>query len=196
MGRKRGLVYGVGINTSDVMTSHKGKHTFEYSTWLNMLKRCYCLPSLKENKTYEDKYVCDAWLDFKNFNMWLKSYQFRDKGWELDKDLLVKGNKVYSPETCVFLPRRVNCILLKCDATRGDLPVGVHFDKSRLRFKATCCNEHGKQWQKRFDSVGEAFSAYKVEKERVVQAVAEKFKDVLDPRAYNALINYKVEITD
>lgn len=196
MGRKRSLVFGMGFNTSEDMTSYGGKRTFEYVTWANMLKRCYNVASLKVNDTYQDKYVCSEWLDFKNFNYWLKGYEYRKEGWELDKDLLIKNNKVYGPETCVFLPRRINCVLLKCDKARGDLPVGVHFDKARLRYKATCCNEHGKQWQKRFDTIEEAFSAYKVEKERVLKTLAEMFKDEIDPRAYKALINYQVEITD
>lgn len=197
MNRKRGLVFGHGYNTlDDISTSENGKHTFEHRTWCNMLKRCYSDKESCKNKTYEDKYVSAEWLDYKNFYNWVINYEYKQTGWQLDKDLLVKGNKVYSQDTCVFLPARLNGLILKCDATRGDLPVGVHWDKSRERYKATCCNEYGKQWQKRFDSIEECFLAYKTEKERVIKALAEKYKGAIDPRAYTALINYKVEITD
>lgn len=197
MGRKKSIVFGCGYNTLDeVLTSYGGKHTFEHRTWCNMLKRCYSDKESCKNKTYVDKYVCDEWLDYKNFYHWIISYRYREDNWQLDKDLLLKGNKVYSPDTCVFLPSRLNASLLKCDATRGGLPIGVHFDKARQRYKATCCNEFGKQWQKRFDTVEEAFISYKAEKERVLKALAEEFRSEIDPRAYMALINYKVEITD
>lgn len=196
MGRKRSLVCGIGINTSEDMTSYGGKRTFEYITWVNMLKRCYNEASLRVNDTYEDKYVCDVWLDFKHFNDWLKAYEYRQKGWHLDKDLLVKGNKIYSPETCVFIPGRINSLLIKCDKTRGDLPIGVHFDKARQKYKVTCQNEFDKQWQKRYFTIEEAFDAYKIEKERVIKAVASQYESELDPRAFQALMNYQVEITD
>lgn len=197
MGRKRSLVFGHGYNTLDsVPTSINGKHTFEHRTWCNMLKRCYGQTESCKNKTYWDKVVCDDWLDYKNFYEWITNVKYRQEGWQLDKDLLRKGNKVYGPEFCVFLPPALNAVILSCKASRGDLPVGVHFDKARGKFKATCCNEHGKQWQKRFNTSEEAFKAYKQEKERVISSLAEKYKETIDPRAYQALINYKIEITD
>lgn len=197
MSRKRALVFGKGYNTLyEIQTSYGGKHTFEHRTWCNMLKRCYGTTESCNNKAYWDKYVCDEWLDYKNFHSWIIEVSYREEGWQLDKDLLLKGNKIYSPDTCVFLPTRINFCLLKCDASRGDLPIGVHFDKSRSKYKATCCNEYGKQWQKRFNTKEDAFIAYKEEKERVIKVLAEGYKNKIDPRAYLALINYQVEITD
>ena len=197
MGRKRTMVQGVGYHSDASPTSDgNGRHIFEYTTWCNMLKRCYNEASLLKNTTYEDKVVSEVWKGYGEFYKWCSNYKFKESGWQLDKDLLLKGNKVYGPEFCVFLPPALNGVLLSCKAKRGKLPVGVHFDKSRGKFKATCCNEHGKQWQKRFNTIDEAFQAYKQEKERVIKFLANKYKDRIDPRAYKALINYQVEITD
>lgn len=196
MANKRGKVFGVGYNTLDCVVAKGGVHISQYKLWANMLKRCYGTTESCRNSSYSDVVVCEEWLDFRNFYGWLETVEFRKEGWQLDKDILLKGNRVYGPENCVFLPSRLNGCLLSCKSSRGDLPVGVHFDKSRGKYKATCCNEHGKQWQKRYFTVEEAFIEYKKEKERVIRALAESYKSEIDPRAYNALINYKVEITD
>ena len=197
MGRKRSIVFGIGYNSLfDVPTSINGRHTFEHRTWCNMLKRCYGTTESCKNRAYKDKYVGELWLDYKNFHELVTNYKYKYPDWQLDKDLLVKGNLEYCEENCVFLPSRLNACLLKCDASRGELPVGVHFDKARQKYKATCCNENGKQWQKRFDTAEKAFGAYKAEKERVIKYLAEIYKVELDPRAYAALLNYQVEITD
>lgn len=191
-----GLVFGKGINNREIQVGHGNTRIFEYTTWCNMLKRCYSEVNLKIDTSYEDKYVCEDWLNFPTFYKWCQEVEHKEKGWHLDKDLLVKGNKVYGPETCVFIPPRINGLILKCDSHRGDLPVGVHFDKSRLKYKVTCQNEFDKQYQKRFHNLEEAFLCYKTEKERVIKVIADQYKDRIDPRAYQALINYTVEITD
>lgn len=189
-------IYGVATRLGTAPVGGRHTRAFEYTTWANMLKRCYNEKELTINPSYEDKLVCKDWLLYENFYDWCISVEYKEKGWQLDKDLLVKGNKVYGPEACVFLPPRINGLILKCDKSRGNLPVGVHFDKSRQKFKATCQNEFDKQSQKRFFTIEETFNWYKDEKERVIKVVAERYKDVIDPRAYKALINYTVEITD
>lgn len=190
----RRLIYGIARN--DVPGSARANKREQYVIWANMLKRCYSKAISAKNKTYRDISVCEEWLIFSNFKSWLDSYEYRKEGWQLDKDLLVKGNKVYGPDTCVFLPPRLNSLFVKCDSCRGNLPIGVHFDKSRLKYKVTVQNEHDKQSQKRFHTQEEAFSWYKSEKERVIKVLAESFKNQIDPRAYLALLNYQVEITD
>ena len=189
-------LYGIATRLGIAPVGSQSNRAFEYTTWANMLKRCYSDKELTINPSYNDKSVCKDWLLYENFYDWCKSVEYKEKGWQLDKDLLVKGNKEYGPEVCVFLPPRLNGVILKCDSSRGDLPVGVHFDKSRQKYKVTCQNEFDKQWQKRFFGLEEAFSAYKNEKERVLKVVAERYKDKIDPRVYQALINYQVEITD
>lgn len=194
----RNQLYGVAtrLGIAPVVYRDNKRRVFEYTTWANMLKRCYCEKELIANPSYSDKSVCHDWLLYENFYSWCRDVEYKKTGWHLDKDLLIKGNKVYSPDVCVFLPPRLNGLILKCDKLRGDLPVGVHFDKSRLKYKATCQNEFGGQSQKRFFTVEETFNWYKQEKERIIKVLADQYKEVIDPRAYDALMSYTVEITD
>lgn len=194
-GRRKQL-YGVGKRLGIAPVGTGSSRAFEYTTWANMLKRCYSEIDQRTNPTYKDKSVSETWLLYENFYDWCCNVQYKERGWQLDKDLLLKGNKVYGPDVCVFLPPRLNGLILSCQGSRGDLPIGVHFDKSRMKYKATCQNEFDKQSQKRFFTIEETFAWYKAEKERVIKVVAERYKDRIDPRAYEALMNFQVEITD
>ena len=117
-------------------------------------------------------------------------------GYQLDKDILVKGNKIYSEDTCVFVPYEVNLFLTKTDAKRGLHPIGVNFNKAKGMFKSYI-HIHRKQYHLGFfNDEASAFNAYKKAKENHVKVIAEKYKDDMDARAYKALMNYSVDITD
>ena len=117
-------------------------------------------------------------------------------GWHLDKDILIKGNKVYSKDSCCFVPREVNMLLIKSDKSRGEWPVGVGFYKQNGRFQSNLRINGKSQHLGYFTTPEEAFFAYKAAKEAYIKAVAEKWKHQLDERVYQALIKYTVEITD
>ena len=86
-----------------------------YKTWQSMLERCYSEKHLKKRPTYKDCYVCDEWLCYSNFKKWYDNnyYEIKDERMCLDKDILIKGNKVYSPNTCVFVPNKINMLVLQ-----------------------------------------------------------------------------------
>lgn len=97
-------VYGVGINDTDYVFESK-----DYKIWRNMLERCYCERTQEKFPTYKGCSVCDEWQLFSNFKKWF--FENYIEGWELDKDIICIGNKVYSPSTCCFVPRELNSIL-------------------------------------------------------------------------------------
>lgn len=115
---------------------------------------------------------------------------------DLDKDLLVRGNKVYSEYSCVFIPQEVNKVLTKSNKTRGENLIGVTFEKSSGKFISQISVNGRNVKIGRFKTEIEAFNAYKEAKEYILRGLAEKWKDRIDPRAYNALMNYQVDITD
>ena len=122
---------------------------------------------------------------------------FGEYGFQLDKDLLEKGNKLYSENTCVFIPQEINKIFTKRNNLRGDLPIGVYYNNEMHKFSATVNLNTGKPVRIGFyNTEVEAFNAYKQVKEEHIKNMAEKWKDRIDERAYNALMNYEVEITD
>ena len=109
-----------------------------YCKWSNMLIRCYSENLPGWCPTYADRSVCDEWLYFSNFKAWMEQQDWEGK--QLDKDLLVPGNKVYSPQTCVFVSQVVNTFLTERASDRGDYPIGVSLDKGTGKFKSQCRN--------------------------------------------------------
>lgn len=163
-----------------------------------MLKRCYDVEFLKKLTTYQGCSVCKEWHCFATFQKWFNEHYI--DGWCLDKDILVKGNKMYSPDACCFVPNEINSLFTKRQNYRGKTPIGVQYYKPQRRFKECYKAFITKGGEKRYIGVFatdvEAFNAYKIEKEKWIKEVADKWKDKLEPRVYEALYNYKVEITD
>lgn len=167
-----------------------------YSTWVNMIRRCYDEKELIKHPSYRKISVCEDWRCFENFYKWaiLKYNPLFMQKWQLDKDILVKGNNVYSSDTCCFVPSAINNLFIKSNSIRGTLPIGVH--KEGDKFKTGIKIKGRQKTLKRCDSPEEAFQAYKKAKEDYIKEVADKWKDKIDPRVYEAMYNYKVEITD
>ena len=191
-------VYGVGVSGSRYPYKINGRNTKEYVLWKSMLQRCYSDAFKKKHPTYEGCKVSDNFKSYEYFYEWCNSQVgFGVEGFELDKDLLIKGNKVYSENSCVFIPREINSVLIKSEASRGEHLIGVSWCKRNKAFKAMVCKNKGKQeYLGYFKTELEAFKAYKIAKEAFVKEQAEKWKGKIDERAYEALINYQVEITD
>lgn len=132
------LVCGVGL--CDLKASHtvNGKQIQmkSYTTWKNMIVRCYSESFQERQPTYKDCTVCKEWLTYSNFKAFYDAYYV--DGWQLDKDLLIVGNKVYSPETCIFIPRELNLLLTDNESLRGKHPKGVSFNKALNKYHAVC----------------------------------------------------------
>ena len=191
-------VFGVGIVGTKYPISECGVHTKEYRLWKHMLERCCSDTYKKKNPTYIGCEVSDNFKSYEYFYEWChKQIGFGNEGWHLDKDLLVKGNKVYSEHTSVFLPKEINVALTKSTASRGEHLIGVYWHKRNMAFVAMVnINKGTQEHLGYFKTEIEAFNAYKQAKESFVKEQAEKYKSQIDPRAYNALMNYQVEITD
>lgn len=134
------LVHGIGINDANYLTRWRegGKSPIcpYYSRWVNMITRCYSEKSLIKSPTYRGCEVCSDWLSFMSFREWM-SYQ-KWHGKQLDKDLLFYGNKLYSPDKCVFVTSEVNSFVADRAAARGKQPIGVSFEKNKRKYKAMC----------------------------------------------------------
>ena len=191
-------VYGVGMLGAKYPSKVNGVKTKEYELWTGMLERCYSITLKNKYPTYKDCEVSDNFKSYEYFYEWCnKQIGFGDKGWHLDKDLLIKGNKVYDENTCVFLPNEVNILLTKRTALRGEYLIGVSWYSKSKTFIAQVNKNKGKpEHLGYFKTEIEAFNAYKQAKESFVKEQANNWKSEIDPRAYEALMNYTVEITD
>ena len=191
-------VCGVGIVGTKYVYKINGVQTKEYVLWKHMLQRCYSDDFKKERPTYEGCQVSENFKSYEYFYEWChEQVGFGNEGFQLDKDLLVKGNKVYSEDSCVFLPSEINLLLVKSTASRGEHLIGVSWDKRGKTFVAKVRKNKGKsEHLGYFKTELEAFNAYKKAKEAFVKEQADKWKGKIDERAYNALMSYEVEITD
>ena len=191
-------VYNVGILGIKYPSKVNGVLTKEYEIWCSMIQRCYSDSFKKKRPTYTDCKVSDNFLHYEHFYEWCqKQVGFGVEGFELDKDLLVKGNKVYSEYSCVFIPREINQLLVKRENMRGKYLIGVHWCNINKVFVAQASKNKGKSERLGiFKTELEAFKAYKIAKESFVKEQAEKWRDKIDTRAYEALMNYTVEIAD
>lgn len=166
-----------------------------YNVWKNMLGRCYDDEIQNKQPTYKGCSVCKEWHCFSDFYKWYQA-NIKNESFYLDKDILVKGNKVYSPDTCCFVPNEVNVLFTKRQIYRGDLPIGVQHNETKTKYKAMLNRGGEKVFLGYHTTIESAFNAYKIAKEKWIKIVADKWKDQLDPKVYDALYNYQVEITD
>ena len=196
--------YNVGyLGQGKYKAKINNKKTKAYEVWKKMLQRCYDPYTINKQLTYKDCFVCEEWHNFQNFCKWFYKNYYEIEGEKmcLDKDILCKGNKIYSPETCIFVPQRINNLFLKSNVARGKYPIGVHWYKSSNKFMAHC-QILDKENNKKAIHLGyyntseEAFLSYKVFKEKYIKEVADEYKDLIPQKLYDVLYSYEVEIND
>ena len=179
--------------------------TQEYNKWGGMLQRCFDNKCKEKNPTYKDVTCCDRWLCFANFledlEILKQEYNWNvDEKLQLDKDILHKGNKIYSLENCVLVPSWINLLFIKNNVSRGDYPIGVSYNKQCKKYQAFCNINRKLKGLGLYNTPEEAFNAYKIAKENEIKRVAEdcvlKGYITKDGRLYNAMMGYQIKIDD
>ena len=180
-----------------------GRDTKCYITWNSMLKRCYDEKNRsKRNLTYMDCEVSEEFHNFQNFAKWYYEnyYEIEGQRMDLDKDILIKGNKVYSPETCIFVPETINLLFIKRQNDRGESVIGTSPKNGKYQVKCSLINPKTRKSKQEylglFDTQEKGFEVYKYYKEKNIKMVADYFKSQIPTILYDALYNYEVEITD
>lgn len=190
-------VFGIGfIGYGKYKANYKEIKDIRYVTWMGMLRRCYDEKYHKKYPTYIGCSVCEEWHNFQNFAKWYdENYCSNNKERsELDKDILIKGNKLYSPETCIFVPQRINSLFTKVDKRRGKCFIGV--TKRNKKYVTRYQTEDNITYSRTFNTEIEAFNTYKYYKEIYIKFIAEEYRGEIPQKLYDAMYNYQVEITD
>ena len=193
---------GVGITGNRHSTSSYDLEGYIYCEWKGMIYRCFDSKTKTKNPAYKDVTCCAEWLVFDNFYDWIinqENYQtLNGTKWNIDKDILFKWNKIYSPDTCCIVPPHVNLLFLRKVGQRGKYPIGVSYNKEKKKFSAQCKNRSVSKLIGRYDTPEAAFKAYKQYKENLIQeiAVEELAKGTISRKCYEAMMRYEVEITD
>ena len=200
---RRGDVYDplartkCGVGYFGIGNYNSKEHKQAYIAWNAMLTRAYSTEYKIRFPTYNDVTVCEEWHNFQNFAEWCYSQKnFGKDGWVLEKDILVRGNKIYSPEFCRFVHYKINALIVKCDARRGNLPIGVSWCSTNNIYAAHANRDGKTVFCGYFHDPIKAFHAYKKQKELIIKEVTNRYKDELDIEVYDAMVNYEVLITD
>lgn len=196
------MMLGVGMLGSKYPSKIDNTLTKEYQAWKGIIYRCFDGKTKSRNLAYKDAICCKEWLCFENFYEWLHSQEnfekWDDDKWTIDKDILVKGNKIYSPKTCCLVPNNVNALFILKGNYRGNLPIGVK--RSHKSFIARCNNPFTRErvYLGSYSTSEKAFLAYKKYKENLIKQVAEVEYNTgnITKECYGAMIRYEVEITD
>ena len=155
-------INGMGLNDADYVTQPTvdGKIITcpIYRKWSGMLMRCYSAKYQEKNPTYIGYTVSDSWLIFSNFRAWMIKQDYY--GLDLDKDIKLKGNTVYSSDNCLFIPHSLNSLLNDHVSTRGHWPVGVSWHKGAGRFQAQITIDGKTKPLGRFTTPEEASEVY------------------------------------
>lgn len=201
---KRGLVrddnlpilYGkCFLGVGKYKSKYDGKDAIEYTVWKQVLERCFNENYKKKHPTYQNCTLNDDWVNFQNFAEWYWTQKGAGiRGWHLDKDLIIKGNKEYGPHTCILLPQDINKALKLSMMGTKTTPVGTHQRPNGV-FVVGLVGRSSK-YVGSFSTDTEAFKAYKHAKENYLKSLAEKYKDMVDIKVYEALYNFEIEITD
>jgi hypothetical protein len=200
--RKNKLVFGVGINDAEYNINRRitvgrvnGKQVQKelwkcpyYVKWTDMLKRCFSERYKAKYPTYQDCTCTPEWIYFSKFRKWVDDQPNRNwENCELDKDLLVSGNKVYGPETCAFISKKVNYFTLSCKGQRGPFMLGVVGLTPSGRYRSGCQSPFTKSKRgcdTRHATELEAHKAWQAKKHEYACQLAELQED---PRVAQAL---------
>jgi len=185
---RRTPLFGVGINDSDYLTGHTDKYGNHircpyYRRWHSMITRCYSTKCHIRQPTYKDCTVAKEWLTFSIFKKWMEKQDYINK--DLDKDILIEGNKVYSKDTCCFVSNDINKLLLDSKATRGKYPIGVYLDKATGKYRVSISIDGKRKQLGYFSTIQEASNAYNIAKANYIINKANELEDI---RVKEALI--------
>jgi len=184
-------VYGVGYIGYGKYGAEKSNKI--YSFWVKMLQRCYSESQRFKNMTYKDCVVHKHWHNFQNFAEWATNKyktEIMDK-WELDKDILFKGNKIYSQEACCIVPKVINGVFKNPSKKKSGLPFGIVANGRYFKVRLSINNERA--YLGTFRDLKEACQVYKEAKEKRVREIADEWKPLIEPEVYQAMYNYTVD---
>ena len=192
---KRKLIFGVATLDIDFASNADEITNKAYNAWYNMLQRCYYKKYQESHPTYKECKVCDEWLLFSIFLSWFKDNYI--DGYVIDKDLLVSGNKVYSKDTCCMIPSEINAMIVTRQRKRGRFGKGISITP-KGKYVAFVTKYNKTYNFGHFDTIEEAFNAYKQGKIAYVREVADAYykEGKITKEVYDALYRYEPKFKD
>ena len=181
-------IHGVGYLGEGKYYTDKTELEFKtYCAWRKMLERCYSERFRYLNLAYIGCTVCKEWHCYQNFAEWYIS-NYNEVGTErmhIDKDIMVKDNKIYSPDTCLIVPQRINMIFMtKTRENDADLPNTI----------CRCVNGFKTAYAGKslgvYKTLEEAINKHDTVKRIHIKEVAKEYKDKIQPKLYDAMLRW------
>lgn len=189
----KNLTHDICFNSGGIhKTKVNGRHSAVYLAWYNMIMRCYSEDVHLRQPAYIGCSISSDWHDFQDFADWYDKNCYSKKGYQLDKDLLVAGNKIYSPITCCFIPQELNKLLIISKQARGHYPQGVDFNLNAGKYRAQIRIDKKKVYLGLFDCPNEAHRAYVIAKESYVKKKALEWQDRIADNVFQALMSWRL----
>ena len=190
------VMYGIGYHGL-LYTNHNEE---SYKRWHYIMNRCYSKAIHKLLPNYNGCTVCEEWHNYSNFKLWYDEHVAEincfDDTFEIDKDILIKGNTVYSAETVCFVPKIINSLFCNYKSNNEECPIGTYYEADKKKYRV-CMTFMGKKAKLgTFDTAEEAFARYKGYKESFIKKMANQYRSKIPDKIYQAMMNWKVEITD
>lgn len=192
----RKLIHGIGTNDANYLVNPViNKITLRcpyYTVWSSMIRRCYSSKFHDVMPTYKGCTVVSDWHVFSVFKAWMKTQNW--KGKELDKDILIIGNKSYGPSSCVFVSGEINKLMNNNPSTKGDFPTGVAFDKKNKKYVSQCKVGGANKKIGRFLTIEEAEYHYLIFKSKVIIQVTNREEVLMNNMLKESLLDRSKEM--
>lgn len=187
------LIHGVGVKSKGKYKTYaNGRQTRVYNTWRRMIARCYCPKTQEKSPSYLGCTVDERWHNFQAFAEWYEGRKYSDMDYQLDKDILKRGNKIYSPDTCCLVPQELNGLIVSRHTGDEPYPQGVYFQRAINKFSSRISVNGRKRHLGCFLTADDAYKAYVIAKEAYVKEKALEWQDRIDTVAFEALMNWTV----
>lgn len=164
-----------------------------YDVWRQMLNRCYNMNTQTKHKSYKDCYVCEEWHNFSNFKEWYYKHKYKCNSnyrLELDKDILVKNNKIYSPDTCILVPNCINGFFISLNKPRIKEIKNKH---KQNKFQLMISIHNNSKFFGTYNTKSEAEEKYYVFKKQILIDLCNECKSFMPDEIYKLLINYNIK---
>lgn len=185
------LIYGVGLNDRSRPAYITNKATKEYDHWIGMIERCYAKNKhIKSRLTYQNCSVSENFKSYSYFYDWCQNQiGFKNDGWQLDKDILVGGNKTYSEDICVFVPSEVNNFILTKTRKNKSGFTGVSFHKASGKYCAQISFNNKRKHLGLFENPKDGEDYYFLVKHKMAVELARKYSSIVDERVIKVLLS-------
>lgn len=152
-----------------------------YQTWMSILRRCYSSKQQVRTPTYVGCTVDPRWHYFSNFKNWVTSQPLHgcwykdNQTFQIDKDFLIDGNKIYGPETCMILPNYVNSLFTSLKKDNGEYPLGVFYKKANKKFQSQIYSGGKKLYLGLYEDPMEGHLAWQKHKIKDLEAIVARY---------------------